>query len=59
MTKEEIIVLLKQRAEMADRTFEAFQQLQGQLALLRDMLKSEEKAEQEKAKLPAEPPPVK
>jgi hypothetical protein len=48
MTIKEIRKLIEEKSELAQRASDAFQQLQGQLALLRDMLKSEQLAEQKK-----------
>jgi hypothetical protein len=40
MTKNEIIQMIDDRSELADRAFNSWQQLKGQLALLRELLKS-------------------
>ena len=47
MEKEEIIKKLEERKDLADRAYNTYQQLQGQIALLRDMLKDD--AEKTKA----------
>lgn len=39
MTKQELIAKLEERKDLSERAYNTYQQLQGQLALLRDMLK--------------------
>ena len=39
MTKQEIVKKLEERKDLSDRAYNTYQQLQGQIALLRDMLK--------------------
>ena len=53
MTKQELITKIEERKDLSDRAYNTYQQLQAQLALLRDMLKEEN----EKEKKAAEQPP--
>lgn len=39
MKREDIIKKLQERQELAQRAFEAYQQLEGQIVLLRELLK--------------------
>lgn len=48
MTVKEIRKLIEEKSELAQRASEAFQQLQGQVALLRDMLKNAQIEENKK-----------
>ena len=41
MTKQELVTKIEERKDLADRAYNTYQQLQGQIALLRDMLKEE------------------
>lgn len=50
MNTKEIKKLIEEKNDLAQRAYEAYQQLQGQLSLLRDMYKSEQVNEQKKLK---------
>jgi len=47
MTKQEIMAKIEERKDLADRAYNTYQQLQGQIALLRDMLKEENDKEKQ------------
>ena len=55
MTSKEIRKLIEEKSELAQRASEAFQQLQGQMVLLRDMLKNTLLEEKEQPKKDTEP----
>ena len=57
MTKEEIKKMIKDRGELAERSFNTYQQLQGQISLLRDLYEKALREEVEaKKKLPENKP---
>ena len=50
MTREEIKQAIRKKEELKEQAWMAYQQLVGQIALLRDMLKTEEKIKPEAPK---------
>lgn len=49
MNKEDLIKLMEQKEDLLKKTEMIFQQLQGQIVLLRDLIKKENKPEEIKS----------
>lgn len=55
MTSTELRKKIEEKMELSQRAYEAYQQLQGQIALLRDMYKDAQIQEQKDKEIKKEP----